>query len=192
MEKNKLVLYYILFPLWLFHVLCLWVMKKENRMLLSEDLTRYGKFLDLPYVFFDSFVYLISSDKYFRSVFYYRLGRSFGGAILSKLRPGCVDLNIPRTVKIGGGLLPDHPYATFLNAESIGKNFTIMQCTTIGMKNNKKPTIGDNVTVGANACVIGGVKIGNNVMIGAGSVVVKDIPDKSVAVGNPARVIKKL
>lgn len=38
--------------------------------------------------------------------------------------------------------------------------------------------------------IVGGVKIGNNVTIGAGSVVVKDIPDNSVAVGNPARVLK--
>lgn len=38
--------------------------------------------------------------------------------------------------------------------------------------------------------IVGGVKIGNNVTIGAGSVVVKDIPDNSVAVGNPAKVKK--
>lgn len=40
--------------------------------------------------------------------------------------------------------------------------------------------------------IIGGVTIGNNVVIGAGSVVVKDIPDNCVAVGNPCRVIKTL
>ena len=85
-----------------------------------------------------------------------------------------------------------HPYATFLNAASIGKNFTCLQCTTIGKKDNVKPVIGDNVTLGANVVVIGNVRIGNNVMIGAGSVVVKDIPNNSIAVGNPAKVIKQI
>ena len=54
------------------------------------------------------------------------------------------------------------------------------------------PTIGDNVTIYAGACVIGGIKIGNNVVIGANAVVTKDIPDNSVVVGNPAKTIKKL
>lgn len=52
--------------------------------------------------------------------------------------------------------------------------------------------IGDNVFVGAGAIVLPGVTIGNNVVIGAGSVVTKDIPDNSVALGNPARVVKSL
>lgn len=50
----------------------------------------------------------------------------------------------------------------------------------------------DNVSLGANVVIVGGVKNGNNVTIGAGSIVVKDIPDNSVAVGNPAKVIKQI
>lgn len=52
--------------------------------------------------------------------------------------------------------------------------------------------IGNNVFVGAGSIVLPGVTIGNNVVIGAGSVVADDIPDGSVAVGNPARVVKTL
>lgn len=52
--------------------------------------------------------------------------------------------------------------------------------------------IGNNVFVGAGTIVLPGVTIGNNVIIGAGSVVTKDIPDNSVAVGNPAHIIKSL
>ena len=48
------------------------------------------------------------------------------------------------------------------------------------------------MTLGVNVTIIGGVIIGNNVTIGAGSVVVKDIPDNCVAVGNPCRVIKSI
>ena len=48
----------------------------------------------------------------------------------------------------------------------------------------------NNVFIGCNSIIMGGVRIGNNVVIGAGSVVTKDIPDNSVVVGNPAKVIK--
>lgn len=51
-------------------------------------------------------------------------------------------------------------------------------------------TVGDNVWIGGNVCVLSGVTIGNNSVIGAGSVVVKDIPPYSLAVGNPCKVIK--
>lgn len=52
--------------------------------------------------------------------------------------------------------------------------------------------VGNNVWIGGNVCVMPGITIGNNVVIGAGSVVTKDIPSNSVAVGNPCKVIKKL
>ncbi len=54
----------------------------------------------------------------------------------------------------------------------------------------KPVSIGDNVWIGGSVTILPGVTIGSNVTIGAGSVVVNDIPDNSVAVGNPARVIK--
>lgn len=53
-------------------------------------------------------------------------------------------------------------------------------------------TVGNNVWIGAGVQVMPGVTIGNNVVIGGGSIVVKDIPDNSVAVGNPCKVIRKI
>ena len=53
-------------------------------------------------------------------------------------------------------------------------------------------TIGNNVWIGGSAVILPGVTIGDNVVIGAGSVVVKNIPDNSVAVGNPCRVIRPI
>jgi serine O-acetyltransferase len=102
-----------------------------------------------------------------------------------------------------------HAFATILSAKSIGKNFSHRHSTTLGnkgdsiiikpdgsiMKNtagNDAPTIGDNVTVGANAVIIGDITIGNNVIIGAGSVVTKSIPDNCIVVGNPARILKQV
>lgn len=53
-------------------------------------------------------------------------------------------------------------------------------------------TVGDNVWIGAGVQVMPGVTIGSNVVIGGGSVVVRDIPDNSVAVGNPCKVIRPI
>ena len=53
-------------------------------------------------------------------------------------------------------------------------------------------TVGNNVWIGGNVCVMPGVTIGDNVVIGGGSVVVKDIPSNVVAVGNPCKVIRQI
>ena len=53
-------------------------------------------------------------------------------------------------------------------------------------------TIGDNVWIGGNVCIMPGVTIGSNVVIGAGSVVTKDIQDNVIAAGNPCRVIRPI
>lgn len=53
-------------------------------------------------------------------------------------------------------------------------------------------TIGDNVWLGGNVCIMPGVTIGDNAVIGAGSVVTKDIPSNVIAAGNPCRVIRPI
>ncbi|MFC7331071.1 sugar O-acetyltransferase [Marinactinospora rubrisoli] len=53
-------------------------------------------------------------------------------------------------------------------------------------------TIGDNVWLGGGTIVLPGVTIGDNAVVGAGAVVTKDVPADVVAVGNPARVVRRL
>lgn len=53
-------------------------------------------------------------------------------------------------------------------------------------------TIGNNVWIGANVCILPGVTIGDNTIIGAGSVVNKDIPSNVIAVGNPCRIMRRV
>lgn len=55
----------------------------------------------------------------------------------------------------------------------------------------KPITIGDDVWIGANVCILAGVEIGHGAVIGAGAVVSESIEPMSIAVGNPARVVKK-
>ena len=59
-------------------------------------------------------------------------------------------------------------------------------------KKERSIEIGSNTWIGANSVIMPGVHIGKHVVIGAGSIVTKDIPSNSVAVGNPCRVIRKL
>ena len=51
-------------------------------------------------------------------------------------------------------------------------------------------SIGDNVLIGAGACILGNVKIGNNVRIGANAIVLNDIPDNAVVVGVPGKIVR--
>lgn len=53
-----------------------------------------------------------------------------------------------------------------------------------------KTEISEGASIGANATILAGVKIGKSAMIGAGAVVVKDVPDYAVVVGNPGKVIR--
>jgi putative colanic acid biosynthesis acetyltransferase WcaB len=107
-------------------------------------------------------------------------------------------IELPRKLTVGKGLSLYHGHALVLNqGVIIGNNCTLRNSTTIGHKQlidgtfSACPRIGNNVDIGANVCIIGDVTIGDNVIIGAGSVVVKNIPANSVAVGNPAILLKK-
>ena len=74
----------------------------------------------------------------------------------------------------------------------VGQNVSLLQGVTLGgtsvRREKRHPTLGDNVTVGAGAKILGGFTIGAGSRIGAGSVVVREVPENSVVVGVPGRV----
>ena len=138
-----------------------------------------------------SLTYHLLINPYWRKIFYKRIGKWSNYIFFYLPTPSTFD---PCCSKIGGGCYCAHPFATILNARTIGSNFSFRNNTTIGNKKDggtDVPTIGDNVTLGANVVIIGDITVGNNVVVGAGSVVVKSVPDNCVVAGNPARIIRK-
>ncbi|MBB4866226.1 serine acetyltransferase [Pseudomonas nitritireducens] len=89
-------------------------------------------------------------------------------------------IEIPISIPVGEGLYIPHPVGIVISRKTvIGRNFSIFQNTTIGQKNDGSGpiVIGDNVSLGANVCIIGdGLHIGDNVSVGAAAFVNRDIP----------------
>ena len=99
-------------------------------------------------------------------------------------------IQIPAGTKIGYGFYIGHGVGIVINGGTvIGNNCNVSQFLSIGTNKRTPATIGDNVYIGPNVCIVEDVKIGNNVTIGAGAVVTKDIPDNATAAGVPAKVI---
>ena len=92
---------------------------------------------------------------------------------------------------IGPGCHLEHTYATYLNADRIGRNFYCLHLVTLGNGRDGRPTIGDNVRIYTGATVFGKVTIGDNATIAAGTVVRKDVPPGCTVAGNPAEIIKE-
>ena len=76
----------------------------------------------------------------------------------------------------------------------IGDDCIIYQGVTLGatknIKSKRHPTLGNNVIVGANSCILGDIVIGNNCKIGSGTIVLNDLEDGSVIVGEKGKIIK--
>lgn len=131
--------------------------------------------------------------------------RKFIRKILAYLRgePQNISKLLKRGLKVGkqfkrmGGVIIDPSHCYHI---TIGDNVTLAPRVHIlahdtstyvffGKTRAANVTIGNDVFVGASSIILPGVHIGNRVIIGAGSIVKHDIPDNSVAVGNPAKVV---
>ena len=97
---------------------------------------------------------------------------------------------------IGKGLVIDHGDGVVIGETTvIGDNVTLYQGVTLGgtgkETGKRHPNIGNGVTVGAGAKVLGPITIGDNSKVGAGSIVIRDVPPNCTVVGNPGRIVQK-
>lgn len=102
--------------------------------------------------------------------------------------------SVPASVKIGKNTVFGYGGIGVVIHErtQIGEKCILGQGITIGGRSKKYevPIIGNNVFVGPGSRILGDVIIGNNVIIGANSVVIESVPENSIVVGIPAKVIK--
>ena len=175
---------------------------KETKALIKFDLQRFNTTSKWDYI-----KYLINNAS-FKITFWFRVGSFLQGKtgigynllymlvkLIYKHNQYLTGIQLPLGTNIKGGLSFSHFSCIVINKNCIiGNNCTIFQGVTIGSVRGPKggvPTIGNNVVICSGAKIIGKVNVGNDVIIGAGAVVVNDIPDNSVAVGVPAKIISK-
>lgn len=144
---------------------------------------------------------IIISTKY-RAVFLYRLSSWFYRKRMRKTASFIKHLNITLngceispSAKIGKNFTLSHTVGIVIgHGVVIGDNVNIYQNVTLGTKDGVKPEypiIGDNVTLFAGCAILGPVRIGEYSIVGANSVVTKNIPPNSMAIGIPATIKTK-
>lgn len=139
----------------------------------------------------------------FHAIFFHRInhilwniGIPFIPRLLSHIARLLTGIEIHPAAKIGTGFFIDHGMGVVIGETSeLGEHCLIYQGVTLGgtgkEKGKRHPTLGNNVTVGAGAKILGAITIGNNVVIGANSVILKPVPDNAICVGVPGRITKK-
>jgi serine O-acetyltransferase len=137
------------------------------------------------------------------SIFWYRIAHrlyNWGFKIVARMLMGInqifTGIDIHPAAKIGRRVFIDHGIGVVIGETTeIGNDVLIYQQVTLGgvslTHGKRHPTIEDGVVIGAGAKVLGNITIGKNSKIGANSVVVKDVPPNSTAVGIPAKVVQK-
>jgi len=157
---------------------CKTVLHEINSLSPDNDDRRYELFRKILGRFKDSFI--IESPFHCDYGYNIELGENF------YMNVNCVILDEAK-VSFGDNVFIA-PGCGFYTA---GHPFDVAQ-RNAGLEYAKPITIGNNVWIGGNVVVLPGVTIGDNCVIGAGSVVNKDIPDNTLAVGNPCRAIRKI
>jgi serine O-acetyltransferase len=116
------------------------------------------------------------------------------GAI-SYLTRTVTGVEIHPAAKIGPELFIDHGSGVVIGETAeIGRRVTLYQGVTLGgtgfQRGKRHPTLGDNVTVGSGAKLLGPISVGDGAKIGANTVVVEDVPPSATVVGNPGHPVR--
>lgn len=128
--------------------------------------------------------------------FFYKRKMFFIARLISQISRFITGIEIHPGAQIGKGLFIDHGMGVVIGETAeVGDNVTIYHGVTLGGtgkdKGKRHPTVGNNVIIGSGAKVLGPITIGNNAKVGANSVVLKEVPENTTAVGAPARIVEK-
>ena len=97
--------------------------------------------------------------------------------------------------KLGEGFYLYHRGTVIIGPVLVGKNCSVSHNVTIGRAYKEgilgRPTLGDNVWIGPGVVIVGKIHIGNNVLLAPNSFVNFDVPDNSLVIGNPGKIIRK-
>ncbi len=123
-------------------------------------------------------------------------GRKLEGRLVSAVTRQLTGVDIHPGAQLGPGLFIDHATGVVIGETAeVGADVTIYHGVTLGGtsldRGKRHPTVGDRVTIGAGAKVLGPITIGHGSRIGANAVVVKPVPPDSVVVGVPGQVIHR-
>lgn len=126
----------------------------------------------------------------------WRRGARLPGRLCSALTAWLTGVDIHPGAVLGPGLFIDHATGVVIGETAeIGTDVTIYHGVTLGGNSlaheKRHPTVGDRVTIGAGAKILGPITIGHDSRIGANAVVVKPVPPDSVVVGVPGQVIHR-
>jgi len=126
----------------------------------------------------------------------YKNGFKFLARMLSGINQIITNIDIHPACTIGRGVFIDHGFGVVIGETTIiDDGVLIYQGVTLGgvslSSGKRHPTIQKNSVIGSGAKVLGNITIGQNCKIGANSVVVKDVPCSSTAVGVPARIVRR-
>jgi cysteinyl-tRNA synthetase len=139
----------------------------------------------------------------FHAIFLHRINNMLWNAgipvlprLLSHIGRFLTGIEIHPAARIGAGFFIDHGMGVVIGETAeVGKGCLLYQGVTLGGtgkdKGKRHPTLGDNVTVGAGAKILGAITVGSNVVIGANSVILKPVPDNAICVGVPGRITRK-
>lgn len=170
------------------HIIC-YALNKQKRMIINKDIMarpQYRNQLKEKNFLTWELCSTLIDEAEFRNLFYMRIGAP--RHLLNIPLPKISSMRL--SPHIGEGFCPIHSYSTIINgAAKIGNNCTIYHCVTIAVEKTGVPVIGDDVTIGAGAIIMGGIKVGNHVDIGAGAIVIDDVPDHSTVVCPKGRII---
>ncbi len=114
---------------------------------------------------------------------------------ISYLSRAVTGVEIHPAARIGRDFFIDHGSGVVIGETAeIGDCVTLYQGVTLGgtgfQRGKRHPTLGDNVTVGSGAKLLGPIEIGHGAKVGANTVVVEDVPANSTVVGNPGHTVK--